>query len=197
MSALAYKFLAWLNALGIAGALLSVFIENLGIPFPTEVAYLISRREINSGRHNYLTVLAILTMGHFLGALVAYRIGYADNSFIAKRLQKNDRFKEAQWKVSAWYKKYGSATVFATRLLGYVRPWSSFVAGFAKFPLIPFVIWTILGTVIFNIIALYMSGILIGVWNTYAAYRYLIIILLLVTFFALFIWQSIRKMLQK
>jgi membrane protein DedA with SNARE-associated domain len=182
----------WFSNLGITGAFLSMLIENIGVPLPTEVGYLIGQDLVNTGRMDYFVVLAILTLGHLLGALISYFVGVYGGNFIKDKFKNNQKLNNVDRKVRRWYKKYGNITVFATRFVGYVRPWSSFVAGFAGVPIKPFIFWTALGSLIFNILTLYFTGIILFIWRKYAGLHFLIVSIGFILFFAIVIFELIK-----
>lgn len=179
------------RGLGIWGAFLSMVIENIGIPLPTEIGYLIGQDLINQKIHSYPFILFILTLGHLLGSMVSYSIGRYGKKMVKTKFKRNKKLTEVQEKLEEWYKKYGNFTVFLTRFIGYVRPWSSFVAGFAEVKPWPFVLWTALGALIFNTITLYFSGVFLLIWRRYSAFHVLFIIISTFLFFGLIIYESI------
>jgi len=183
--------------LGLAGAFLSMLIENVGIPLPTEIGYVIASELTARGIFNYSLVVILLTLGHLAGSLISWGIGRWGNDYTSRKLQGVRRIVETREKLERWYQRYGDLTVFLTRFVGYVRPWSSFVAGFAKVGLLPFVVWTFLGSAIFNFFSLYLAGIFILVWRRYSEYHFLIALALLLTFFALIVREVLRGVLRK
>ncbi|MCX6808044.1 MAG: DedA family protein [Candidatus Berkelbacteria bacterium] len=192
--AIVFHFLAHL---GIWGAMISMIIENLGIPFPTEVGYLIAQNIINLQKLDYFVVLIILTLGHVIGAVISYRIGKFGDSKITKQIWKGPKIKAVHEKLTVWYQKYGTLTVFLTRFVGYVRPWSSLVAGFANVPFWPFLIWTAIGSFLFNIIVLYFTDIFLSIWRHYTGLHFLLVVCGLILFFGLVIYKIIEKWYKK
>ena len=185
------------RGLGVWGAMLSMFVENLGIPLPTEIGYLIAQNLVNTGRVAYPLILIVLTIGHVAGSIISYLIGRAGDSFVTKKLKENSRIREVRGKLKKWYAKYGNLTVFLARFVGYVRPWSSFVAGFSEVPFWPFLIWTTLGSLIFNVFTLYFTGIVIMIWRRYASFHFWIIVIGLILFSGLLIYGLVSGWLKK
>lgn len=182
----------FLKSLSVSGAFLSMFIENIGVPLPTEIGYLIAQDLIARGVYSYSSMLFILTLGHVLGAIVSFAIGRYGDSYLRTKLQKNKKVTEVHEKLEAWYEKNGDLTVFLTRFVGYVRPWSSFVAGLAKVDFWPFLLWTTLGSFLFNIITLYFTSIFFSVWRQSSVYHYVIIVLFFLLFFGVAIYHFIK-----
>ncbi len=182
---------SFLKHFGLFGAFLSMVIENLGIPLPTEIGYLICQNLITEKTYSYMFVVIILTAGHVLGALISYSIGRFGDRYVGK-LRKASKVKEVQGKLKKWYAKYGNVTIFLTRFVGYVRPWSSFVAGFAKVDFFQFLFWTTLGSLLFNMTALYFSSFIIDLWNRYAFMHIYIIVSAFILFFGILIYELVR-----
>ncbi len=166
-----------------------MLIENVGIPFPIEATYLVAATLIKQG-HSYLLILTLLTAGHLAGSLLAYELGRGGEVWLTNRWQHKTRFLKISESLRKWYTRYGNITVFATRFIGYVRPWSSLVAGFAGVEWRPFLFWTLTGTLLFNIIALEFTLYFLDCWNHFGSlFRYLAISLFLVSFSLIFIVQ--------
>lgn len=181
----------FLEHFGLFGAFLSMFVENIGIPFPTEFGYLIGSGLLITHKASLAVILLVLTAGHITGAIVAYFAGYHGSSWLLRRFKHSIKLRDTHTKVVKWYEQYGILTVLGTRFVGYVRPWSSFVAGSARFPFWPFVGLTLVGSFIFNIIALFASRTLIDIWNKYAQFHILIVLLMLLSFFGVIIYELI------
>lgn len=182
---------------GLLGVLLSMVIENCGIPFPTEGAFLVAQHLISQGRHSFWLMYWFIVISHVIGAVIAYWLGYFLGDVLKKIFAKSQGFQEANQKIHDWYKKYGSVTVLATRLIGYVRPWSSLIAGWAQYPFWPFLFWSAIGSILFVYPTMKLTGILVLIWDRYPGYHYLISVLMLLSFFVLILYGLIRKYLWK
>lgn len=185
------------QSMSLWGAFLNMFIENVGIPFPTEVGYLIGRDLIFQGKYSFSFVVFVLTLGNVLGSLLSYRLGVLGDNYVARKMKTNNRLIEAQKKLRLWYKKYGNLAVFIARFVGYVRPWSSFVAGFASIDFWPFLLWTTVGALIFNIGAVYFAGIIVLIWRNFEPYRFIIAVIFFLLFFGAFIYEAINLLIKK
>ncbi len=171
--------------LGLFGVFLVMLVENIGIPFPTEVGFLVAQGLITSGYTSYSFAVVIITSGHVAGSIISYGIGRFGNRKTTSHFEHNPRLKETKRKLTDWYRKYGSATIFFTRVFGYVRPWASLVAGFADVPFWPFLIWTTLGSLMFSSFSLYVTKYFVFVWQEFPEYHLLIALLVFVLFFGL------------
>ncbi|HWP96360.1 MAG TPA: VTT domain-containing protein [Syntrophomonadaceae bacterium] len=106
----------------------------------------------------------VLTAAHLVGSTLAYGLGWWGDDWLTKHLDKSPRFIKTSQAIHKWYAKHGMVTVFATRFIGYVRPWSSLVAGFAHIDFLPFISCTFAGSVLFNIIVLVFTKHMLDLW---------------------------------
>jgi membrane protein DedA with SNARE-associated domain len=145
-----HLFFQFILHYGLPAMFLLVFIENIGIPLPTEAAYVVAQTLITRGDYSYITVSLILLAGHVGGSVISYFLG----RHIGQELKKGKSIEGVQSKLQRWYTRYGIWAIILTRLVGQVRPWSSYVAGSALMSFAPFLAATIVGTIVFNTIAL-------------------------------------------
>lgn len=190
-------FFVLFKSLSVFGVFLSMFIENIGIPLPTEIGYLIAHDLVASGRYSYLLILLVLVAGHVIGSTVSYLFGVWGEKYIHNKLKGDNKLRGVQEKLNSWYSKYGDVTVFLARFVGYVRPWSSFVAGLAEVPFGIFLFWTTLGSLIFNILNLYLAKIFMAIWWRYEVYHFWIILIAFLFFFGGIIYSLINKVYSK
>jgi len=175
------------------GVFFSLVIENIGVPFPIEAAYLIAADLIKHGQSYYLWLI-ILTAGHLCGSLISYGIGWWGEEYLMKRFGVRPGFIKASIAIHGWYQRYGSYTIFATRFIGYVRPWASLVAGFAKIRWQPFLWWTLIGSLLFNILALEITVYFMHLWTRYGwLLRGMLIVFFLISFTAIYWLQRFGR----
>lgn len=158
---------------GAIGMFVIVAIENMGIPLPTEGAYIVGQAIIIRNPHDYWVyawVSLVLLAGHAAGAVLSYAMGRR----IALGLKEQPERTDVQKTLAGWYERYGAATVFGARLFGYVRPWASYVAGIAEISFWPFLVLTLAGTLIFNAVSLALTGTIVYFWQHYIGLRVLI-----------------------
>lgn len=182
---------------GLASIFLSMVVENIGIPFPTEGAFLVSQQLIQTGRHSFLFMYFFLVFGQVFGAILAYFLGRTINGWLTIRLKNHDGYQKASKSIHGWYARYGSVTVLATRLIGYVRPWSSLVAGAAEFPFWPFLLWTIIGTLLFVYPTMRITALVFLIWRRSPLAHLFISLGFLVSFFGLIIYGVARRSREK
>lgn len=170
---------AIMDALGYFGVFFLVALENLIPPIPSELILPLAGFSVGLGRLTLLGVMGAATLGSIVGALLLYAIGY----FIGeRRLRALMRRMEATPilsifvnegdldKAQGMFVRYGSAMVLFGRLVPVVRSLISIPAGFQRMPLLPFILYTTLGSGVWNGL-LVGAGYLLGEqWGTVRSY---------------------------
>jgi membrane protein DedA with SNARE-associated domain len=151
---------------GYFGVFLMIALENVFPPIPSEVILTFGGFMTTYTKLTVVGVIIAATLGSVVGAVILYGIGYLIN---VDKLEKIiDRWghilrvtKEDIRKADAWFDKYGYWTVLFCRMIPLIRSLISIPAGMSqmKFPL--FLLFTTIGTLIWNII-LVMVGAAVG-----------------------------------
>jgi membrane protein DedA with SNARE-associated domain len=129
-----------------------------------------------------------------LGSLTSYAIGYYGAEPFVKKFGKYLRIKQQDIeKTHTIFEKYGDRIILISRFIPVVRQFSSIPAGAAKMNIKKFVVYTAIGSTLWNSAILglgYTVGINSEKFETYSGFID-ITILLLVLFFVLFIiWKK-------
>ncbi len=149
-------------ALGYGGIFLLMTIESACVPLPSEVTMPFSGYLVATGRFNLHLVALAGALGCLLGSYIAYYVGASGGRRLLERygrylliapheIEAADRF----------FARWGSATVFWSRLLPVVRTFIAFPAGVARMPLLPFTVYTLAGSYIWCL-ALAYAGMKLG-----------------------------------
>ncbi len=161
-----------MSQFGYFGVFFLIFIENIFPPIPSEVILAFGgfATTVPAYNMNMLGVIASATIGSVVGAIVLYWIGYTFNvdvieRFIAKwgyllRLKVEDIEK-----ADRWFEKRGILTVFLCRMIPVLRSLISIPAGMSKMKFQTFLVFTVLGTLIWNIILVSAGAILGANWR--------------------------------
>lgn len=142
---------------GYIGIFLMIALENVFPPIPSEVILTFGGFMTT---HSQLTVTGVVvasTLGSVAGALILYGVGRLLEverlERIIERWGKWLRVKKDDIKrADAWFGKYGLWTVFFCRMVPLIRSLISIPAGMAKMKMSLFLLFTTLGTLIWNII---------------------------------------------
>lgn len=150
--------IALVDRLGYAGIVLGMTIESINIPLPSEVLMPLSGALVASGRFELWAVALAGAAGNVIGSVGNYYLGARGGRPFIERygrylLIHHDDLERAD----RWFRKYGLAAVFFTRLLPVVRTFISFPAGVARVPLGPFVALTFLGSFLWSAFLAYLG----------------------------------------
>jgi membrane protein DedA with SNARE-associated domain len=159
------------GAVGYVGVMLAMAIESAMIPLPSELilpfaGFLVSDpsqvEPISGQPWNFWIVVLVGTIGNTLGSLVAYAIGaYGGRPFL-ERYGKYLLIRQHEIEIADhFFARWGSQTVFFSRLLPIVRTFISFPAGVVRMDLRKFVIYSTAGAFLWST-ALVWAGVQLG-----------------------------------
>ncbi|NEE04169.1 DedA family protein [Phytoactinopolyspora halotolerans] len=152
-----------MERLGGPGAGLAVALENLFPPIPSEVILPLAGFSASRGEMNLIAAIAWTTLGSVLGALALYLIGALVGRdrvrAIGERLplikvSDLDRTEE-------WFARHGTKAVFFGRMVPIFRSLISVPAGVERMRVSVFLLYTTLGSLIWNtvfVVAGYQLG---------------------------------------
>jgi membrane protein DedA with SNARE-associated domain len=148
---------------GYFGVFFLIAIENIFPPIPSEViltfgGYMTSK--------THLTVTGVIissTIGSVFGAVLLYLLGnLLDSNKFEKIINRHGRWlrlkKEDLYRANVWFNKYGMWTVFLCRFIPLIRSLISIPAGMAKMNFSMFLLFTTLGTIIWNTILIQLGA---------------------------------------
>jgi membrane protein DedA with SNARE-associated domain len=144
------------DAVGYLGVALWVAIESIVIPIPSELVLPFAGFLVGEGRSiepltgqpwSLPLVTLAGTIGATIGALIAYAIGYYGGRPVFERWGRFIGVTPADVdRTEAFFAKHGHAASFWGRMLPVVRSLVSFGAGVGRMRLLPFVVFTALGS---------------------------------------------------
>ncbi|MGW6692822.1 DedA family protein [Rhodococcus sp. NPDC054953] len=152
-----------MDSIGGLGAGIAIAVENLFPPIPSEVILPLAGFAAARGSMSVIEAIAWTTAGSLVGALVLYAIsrmiGMERICRIADRLPlvSSDDLRKGE----RWFRRYGSAAVFLGRMVPLVRSAISVPAGVSRMPIGAFVLYTTLGSAIWNSIFV-LAGYFLG-----------------------------------
>jgi membrane protein DedA with SNARE-associated domain len=159
--------------LGIASL---VALENIFPPIPSEVILTFGGFVTTISRLNMPGVVLAATIGSVIGALVLYGVGRLLNTERLERLcaSRPGRLlrlkREDVRRAEGWFERYGYPAVFLCRFVPIVRSLISVPAGMAGMRLRPFLLLTAAGTLIWNIVLVWLGHLAGDAWENIAAY---------------------------
>lgn len=142
-----------MNSLGYWGIGLMMFLENLFPPIPSELIMPLAGFTVAQGKLEFVPVIVAGVVGTVLGALPWYYAG----EILGEQRLKSLADSYGKWltisskditRATRWFDNHGSKAVFFCRLVPGVRTLISLPAGISKMPLVPFLLYSTLGTLL-------------------------------------------------
>ncbi|WP_257348866.1 DedA family protein [Pseudalkalibacillus decolorationis] len=186
---------------GYLGIFIIMAVENLFPPIPSEIVLPFSGFMTTATGLGYFGVLLAATGGSLLGAILLYGVGLLID---VERLEKIIdrwghilRIKKADiHRADHWFDKYGIWTIFFGRMIPLIRSLISIPAGMTNMGFVLFLIFTTLGTLIWNAILIGIGAALGESWTDITHYMDLysnVIYAILVVLFVLVIIWYVKK----
>ncbi|WP_079509072.1 DedA family protein [Mesobacillus jeotgali] len=160
---------------GYMGILFLIALENIFPPIPSEVILTFGGFMTTTTNLSILGVVVSATAGSVLGAIILYIIGLQLDvnrlEKIVKRWGHILRIKISDiHKADAWFDKYGPWTVFFCRFVPLIRSLISIPAGMSNMNIGLFLVFTTVGTLIWNIVLVYLGASVGGSWDVIVEY---------------------------
>lgn len=157
---------AFLEQYSYIGIFLLMALENVFPPIPSEVILTFGGFMTTYTTLSVPGVIISATMGSVLGACLLYGIGnYLDMEKIEHLVNRWGHVlrlkREDIARANAWFDKYGYWTIFLCRMVPLVRSLISIPAGMTKMNVWLFLLFSTLGTLVWNV-ALVMLGSFLG-----------------------------------
>ncbi len=152
----------WLNEVGYLAVYLVLFVESIGVPSPSEIILLFAGYEVWLGHFSYPIVILVAAAGSTTGATGAYFIArLGGRPLILKHFHWIFRTPErlAYWE--NYFRTKGDKVVLIGRVISGVRMIISYPAGLFKMPFSRFILYTVIGSILWPLIAV-TAGYLLG-----------------------------------
>lgn len=191
---MAEALLAWVRDHGAAGVFLLLAAENLGIPLPTALAFVVAMDLVRTGHLTFIAAVVLCAVAHVTGSILGFALGLAgENAIVARARRGGGPDRAIAW-LHRWYDAHGVATVFVARLIGQVRPWASIAAGLGEVRAGPFLVWTALGSLLQVVLALKLAEAGWWFWDEYPGWRMALVIGAAVVFWGFLIYVGVRAL---
>ena len=201
-SSITIKIVDWsiaiMEKLGGLGAALLIAAENIFPPLPSEVILPLAGFTSSQGNMNLLSAIIWTTLGSLMGALILYQLGKwlgRDNIRHYARKLPLVKVKDID-KAENWFTKHENQAVLFGRMIPVVRSLISIPAGVEKMPIKLFIIYTTIGSLIWNTI-LIVAGYLLGeqwhIVETYVGILQNLVIAIILILAAWFVYSRLSK----
>ena len=160
---------------GYLGVAFLIMIENLFPPIPSEVILTFGGFMTTTTELNIPLMIVAATIGAVVGAAILYGLGtLLDVERLDKIVDKYGnilRITHADiHKADSWFDRYGFWTVFFCRFVPLIRSLISLPAGMANMNFGLFLLFTTVGTVIWNTVLIYLGAAVGSQWETIVHY---------------------------
>lgn len=189
---------------GYPGVFVAVFVESFFAPIPSELILPFSGFVASQGGMNVYIVIVVATVGAYLGSLPFYLVGRWGEKPLLSFLEKYGKYLFIEQSdvdfVFKLFDRYGNGLVLFGRLIPIARTLISFPAGVAKLPFVLFTVFTLLGSMLWNILLVYTGYILADNWEVVGVWveKYESVILtLVIVVFAVYLGRGIYKKLKR
>lgn len=165
----------WMNQFGYLGVFLLILAENIFPPIPSEVILTLGGYMTTMTSMTKLGIIIASTAGSVIGATILYGIGLLlDVERLEKIVGKYGKFLRLTikdiHKADAWFDKYGVWAVFFGRLIPLVRSLISIPAGMSNMKFGLFLLFTTLGTLIWNTVLVSVGAAVGDNWDEIVGY---------------------------
>jgi membrane protein DedA with SNARE-associated domain len=180
---------------GYLAIFLLMLAESACIPFPSEVTMLVGGWYAADGNLSFFWVGAWGVLGNLVGSWIAYGIGRTTGRELIDRYGRYILIRSHDVdKAEEWWRHYGEAATFFSRLLPVIRTFISLPADIARMPFGKFTLYTFLGVIPWTFGLTYVGVLVQDHWERVLGYFDLptLVIAALVLAGALF-WYLRRK----
>ena len=165
--------LTFMREFGYVAMFIAMVLENANIPIPSEVVLGFAGYLIAQGVFDMTTTMIVATLAGIIGSVLSYWIGEHGGRPLLLRYGKYIFFNERKFHMAEkLFAKYGGAAVFIGRLLPGVRTFISFPAGVAKYPMGKFLMWTLIGTIPWTVLLVWLGVKLGEHWQDLIQYNH-------------------------
>ena len=186
-----------ISCLGYGWFVLLMSIELANIPLPSEIIMPFSGYLVFQGQFNLWWVGFFGAVGCLVGSVLSYWLGYYGGRPLIEKYGKYILISHHDLNLAdRWFKKYGDATAFFSRLLPIVRTYISFPAGIAKMDFKRFSIYTFLGSLPWCLLLAWIGLKLGDNWETLKKYFHgfdWVIGVLILAGIAWWVWRHVKN----
>lgn len=182
-----------MESFGYLGILFLITIENIFPPIPSEVILLFGGFMTTKSSLTITGVVIFSTIGSLIGAIILYLVGKLlnkerlskiINGKIGKVLRLNENDID---KAFNWFSEKGTLTVFFCRFVPVLRSLISVPAGMNEMPIVKFLVYTTIGSLIWNVVLTYLGhiagnnwGKILTVIDTYSSFIKIALVIIVV-----------------
>ncbi len=199
--------ISFMDQFGYLGIMLLVALENVFPPIPSEVILAFGGFMTTYTSLHVIGVIISATIGSVVGAIILYLIGKLLNkerliNIVSGKVGKILRLKPKDIeKADRWFDERGNIAVFFCRFVPIVRSLISIPAGMSDMPLRSFLLFTTIGTLIWNTVLVILGSKMGENWTKIvdfiSEYASITLVVLVVAFIAFVVWFYFGRLHKK
>ncbi|WP_051172038.1 DedA family protein [Microbacterium indicum] len=202
LAALVDWVVSLMGIIGPAGVGIAIALENIFPPIPSEAVLPAAGLAAHEGQFDVWVAIAFATAGSVVGALALYWIGALVGIerlrwlFARIPLLKADDID----RTVAWFERRGGLAVFFGRFIPIFRSLISIPAGVVRMPLWRFLLYTAIGSLIWNTVFVLIGWYLGSAWHVILPYMDIaqnVVIVVVALAVAVFLFVRIRAVLRE
>ena len=205
LSSLATWVQGVIEQLGYVGVALLVVAENVFPPIPSEIVLPFAGFVAQRGSESVVIMILAATIGSVVGALIMYWIAavIGDERLHAftRKFGKWVQIREVDLtRAEEWFDRHATSAVLIGRCVPLIRSVVSIPAGFRRMKLVPYIAYTFLGSLVWNILLIGAGALLGDNWERVGDVMSPIqklVELTVVVAVAVFAWLRVRSLLQQ
>ncbi len=190
-----------IEQLGALGVALLVILENVFPPIPSEIVLPFAGFVAQRGDGSVSVMILAATVGAVIGALVLYAIaaliGQVRLAAFIERFGRWFGVKPTDLaRAEAWFDRHAVAAVLLGRCVPLIRSVVSIPAGFRRMRLVPFIVYTAMGSAVWNTALVGAGAVLGNQWDKvepYVAVLQDVVIAVIVLFVVRFALKKLRN----
>lgn len=158
---------------GYVALFITMVLENMNVPIPSEIVLGFAGFLVSQHIFAFWPAVIVGTIAGLVGSLLSYWIGYTGGRTVLMKYGKHMKLSTKKLVAAdSWFQRYGGIAVFTGRLLPGIRTFISLPAGVAQYPLPHFIAFTVIGTVPWTMLLVYVGSLLGENWQTILDYHY-------------------------
>ncbi len=137
---------------GLLALFVLMLLDNIGVPFPSEIPLLLAGFFVSDGRMDYVPAVIVSALGSLAGAWILYVLGRTIGRAIVLRWGRVIRISHDDIdRAEAWFHQRGEASVFFLRVVPLARTIISIPAGMLEMHPFRFSAYTFTGSLLWTI----------------------------------------------
>ncbi len=156
---------AYIGVWGYWAIFWSMALDNANIPISSEIVLGFAGYLVFAGRLDFSLTVAVGTAGAVLGSVASYLVGYYSGPGFVRRYGRYVLLSTAKLQLAErWFERYGTVVAFFGRMIPLVRSFVSLPAGFAKMNFGRFLLYTVVGLLLWTVGLVYLGMVLGENW---------------------------------